>query len=66
MSTVPYKNKEEQEMRPGKYVLEAIVSVGDEEGTFVGLEKSVAAGEVYSRDDVWYTVDEADLNKDIA
>lgn len=39
-----------------------VVAVGVSEEELTGAEESIAAGEVYARDGVWYTVDKANIN----
>lgn len=44
-----------------------VVSVGGQTNdSLSGAEKAVAQGEVYSRDGVWYTVEESDINTAVA
>jgi hypothetical protein len=43
-----------------------VVSVGENEAEVSGLDESIAAGEVYMRDGVWYTVDKANINAALA
>jgi hypothetical protein len=44
----------------------SVVSVGDSEAEVAGADGSIAAGEVYMRDGVWYTVDKANVNAAMA
>lgn len=43
-----------------------VVAIGESEEKFFGVEESIAAGEVYGRDGVWYTVDKANINTAVA
>lgn len=44
-----------------------VVSLGDKrKDSLSGIEKAVAYGEIYSRNGVWYTVEESDINTAIA
>ena len=43
-----------------------VISVGESASELSGVEESVAAGEVYFREGVWYTVDKANINTAIA
>lgn len=44
-----------------------VVSLGDEpRDSLSRIEKAVALGEIYTRDGIWYTVDESDINTAIA
>ena len=43
-----------------------VVAIGGTEEEVSGSDASIAAGEVYMRDGVWYTVDEANINTAVA
>lgn len=43
-----------------------VVSVGEGEASVSGSDSSIAAGEVYMHDGVWYTVDRANINTAVA
>ena len=43
-----------------------VVSVGGPAEDASGVEKSLASGEIYMADGVWYTLDEADINTAVA
>jgi len=44
-----------------------VVSVGNQANdSLSGVEKAVAQGEVYTRDQTWYTVEESDINTSVA
>lgn len=44
----------------------SVISVSESETKFSGVDDSIAAGEVYVRDGVWYTVDKVNINTAIA
>jgi hypothetical protein len=47
-------------------VVSVPATTNDESSSFSGVEKAISLGEVYSRDGSWYTVEESDINTEIA